>query len=182
MKFIRILLGAIVGFALANNVYAANKTHVTDTLGSGNSRVDISYAFVSASLPGTYVFAGGSSFSMDSKISTSRLTAAYYLGVTERLDVGIFLPFSENSKYTQDYTIGANKYNETSKEEGQGDVVFGARYLLLDKQQDKISWNVLGSISPSTAPSDPSSSEVVTNGTVTQAGKTEMASVIRTVR
>lgn len=172
MKIVRILLGVIAGFALANNVNAANKTHVTDTLGAGNSRVDISYDFGSGSLPGTYVFAGGPSFSIDYKVSTTRLSAAYYLGVTDRLDVGIFLPLSENSKYTQNYTIGANIYSKTSKDEGQGDVAFGAQYLVLDKQQDKVSWNLLGAISPSTAPSDPSTSEVVTNGTVTQAGKT----------
>lgn len=172
MRITRTLLGVIAGFALANNVNAANKTHVTDTLGAGNSRVDISYDFGSGSFPGTYVFAGGSSFPIDYKGTSTRLSAAYYLGVTDRLDIGIFLPFSDNTKQTQDYTIGANKYSETSKDEGQGDVIFGAQYLIFDKNQDKISWNVRGTISPSTAPSDSGTSEIVTNGTVTQAGKT----------
>lgn len=174
MKLNRFLLGALASYAMVNNVYAANKTHITDTLGAGNSRMDISYEVVSLNLPGTVVYAGGTSptLPVDFKASGSRLSAAYLLGVTDRLDVGIFIPFSESLKYTQDYTIGANKYNETSKYEGQGDVIFAAQYQVLDKQQDRASLNLLGAISPSTAPSDQGTTEVVTNGTVTTTGKT----------
>lgn len=170
MRMVRVLLGVIAGFTLASNVYAANKTHVTDTLGAGNSMVAIVYGFGAASLPGTVVFASGSSFSVDGRSSVSHFAVAYHLGVTDRLDVGVFLPFSESSKYTQNYTIGANRYNGTSKAEGQGDVVLAVQYLVLDKQQDKVSWSLLGAISPSTASSDEGTSEVVVNGTVVQTG------------
>ena len=133
MKTYRILLGAIASFALVNNVYAANNTHVTDTLGAGNSRMDISYGIASGNLPGTYVFAGGPSISDDLKVSTSRFAAAFYLGVTDRLDVGIFLPLIENTKITETLTGFGMTETLTYKNEGQGDMVIGARYLILDK-------------------------------------------------
>ncbi|MBI3480860.1 MAG: hypothetical protein HY016_10990 [Nitrosomonadales bacterium] len=171
MKVIRIFLGTIAGVALASNVYAANKTHVTDTLGAGNSEIDISYCVSSDSLQGTVVLAGGSSYSDDYKIVSSGLCTAYYLGVTDRLDIAIGLPLSKSKKYTDEYTIGVNRYNVTSKVEGLGDVIIGATYLILDKQQNNLGWDLFGAISPSTAPSDPATSEIVTNGTITQAGK-----------
>lgn len=170
MKIVRILLGVIASFALVNNVYAANKTHVTDTFGAGNSRVDISYDFGSGSLPGTFTFAGGSSSSADSKISASSLATAFHFGVTDRLDVGILLPFIENTKTTATLTNFGT--TATDKNEGQGDVVIRARYLILDKNQDEVSWNVQGTISPSTAPDDDAISEVVVNGAVIDPGKT----------
>ena len=172
MKIDSILLGAIASFVLANNVYAANKTHVTDTLGAGNSRMDISYEFANGNLPGTYVFSGGPSISDDIKISTSRLAVAYYLGVTNRLDMGIFLPFMENTKVTETLAGSGSTVTLTYKNEGQGDIVIGAQYLILDKTQDRISWNVGGAISPSTAPDDAAIPEDVFNGTVISPGKT----------
>ena len=39
-------------------------------------------------------------------------------------------------------------------------------------QQDKLSWNLSGTISPSTAPPDKGAAEIMTNGVVTTAGKT----------
>jgi hypothetical protein len=47
-----------------------------------------------------------------------------------------------------------------------------AQYLLLDKQQDKVSWIVLGHYSPSTASSEDGTSEVSINGSVVTPGKT----------
>lgn len=171
MKINQSLLGLIVCFALANNAFAANKTHVTDTLGAGNSRVDISYGISSVNMPGTYAVNGGSSFSIDSKGFTNRLSAAYLFGITDRLDMGIFLPLSENMTTTMEYTVGTNQYTGTSIYEGQGDVVIGAQYLILDKQQDRVSWNMFASFSPSSAPSDDGTTEVKINGVVTTAGK-----------
>lgn len=172
MKIVRILLGVIASFALVNNVYAANKTHVTDTLGAGNSRVNVSYDFGGANLPGTVTLADGTSISVDGKISASRLAADFYLGVTDRLDVGIFLPFIENTKITQTLTDFGVTETLTYKNEGQGDIVISARYLILNKNQDKVSWNVIGTISPSTAPDNDAIPEDVFNGTVIDPGKT----------
>ena len=151
MKIVRILLGAIASFALANNIYAANKTHVTDTFGAGNGRVDISYDFGSGSLPGTLAFAGGPSIPADSKVSGSSLAAAFYYGVTDRLDVGISLqvqqyylplngvtdrldvgislPFIDNTKVTFTLTDFVDTETLTTKNEGRGDIVIRARYL-----------------------------------------------------
>lgn len=166
----KILLGIAACFVFANQASAANKTHVTDTLGAGNSSMEISYAVQTLNLPGTYVFANGASINMDIKATQNQLAVAYYLGVTEQLDMGIFLPLSASSNVTSDYTNGA-RYNEVSRTEGQGDVSFGARLLLLDKHKDRMSWNIVGVISPATAPSDDPTTQVTTNGVVTTAGK-----------
>ncbi|HUX92027.1 MAG TPA: hypothetical protein VMV48_15170 [Gallionellaceae bacterium] len=172
MKISHVIFTTLAILTLTNNANAANKTHVTDSLGAGNSSMEIGYAAAGRTLTGPYVYAAGSSFTYSSKTTANQLTAAYYLGVTDNLDMGIFLPVSGRSNVTADYTIGANKYNSVAKYEGQGDVSIGARYLFLDKQKDSVSWNAVLLITPSTASSDAAVAEVTTNGTVTTAGKT----------
>lgn len=166
-----VLLGVAACFALANNSYAANKTHMTDALGAGNSRMDISFSTGNLKTTGKFLSAG-TTVSMDGKITGYGIDALYAFGITDRLDIGIIFPLSQNTSVVLDYVIGANSYSATDKYEGQSDPSIGAQYLVLDKQQDRVSWNVYSKFSPAAAASDQGITEIKTNGSVTTAGTT----------
>ncbi|MDO8990524.1 MAG: hypothetical protein Q7U91_12925 [Sideroxyarcus sp.] len=171
MKVNKVFIGVIAGFTLISNVYAANKTHLTDTLGAGNNKVDISFG-VSGGSGTSSILSSGSTTSYDSKMTGHSLSVDYARGITDRLDITISAPLILNSNSTSEYVFGGSQYKTTSKTEGQGDLALGAQYLILDKQQNQVDWIVLGLYSPSTASSEDSTSETSINGSVTTPGKT----------
>lgn len=155
----------------AVNSYAANKTHVNDMQGAGNSQVEVTLSSGATNTPGKYTFASGSAISMDRRTSGSTVSAGYIFGITDRIDIGLLIPVSQSLTVNRDYVNG-NRYNETTKYEGQGNMAIGLKYLILDKQKDQMSWTVQGIIQPSYASSEAATTEVQTNGVVTTAGKT----------
>ena len=156
------LLASVLFFALANNASAANKTHVTDVLGTGNSRVDISYGIGNFTGTSNTVYANGATPThYDANGTGSAISTAYLLGITDRLDMGITFPVSSSS--SSSYT-GSSSH--TFKYEGQGDMTISASYLIKDKKENEVGWNLYGAISPPTAPSE-NSSYSSTNGTTT---------------
>ncbi|HLP98041.1 MAG TPA: hypothetical protein VK149_06325 [Sideroxyarcus sp.] len=165
-----IIIGAVACLVLSSNVYAANKTHITDTLGAGNSKMDIGFGINGGTGKSSILFSGSSTtLNIDSKVSGYTLSAGYSLGITDRLDVSVSAPLFVKQKSTTELPSNTTT---SVKTEGQGDVTLSAQYLVLEKQQDKISWLVRGVISPSTAPADEGVAEVTVNGTVTLQGKT----------
>jgi hypothetical protein len=166
------LLGIAIVFVLANNVYAANKTHITDVLGSGNSELDVSVALWNYSHPGNYYFTNGTVTPMDLKEQYRDVSAAYNFGFNDHLDVGLSIPLLMQDTIKRDYLNGSINTEDTTNYFGQGDISLHFKYLILDKQQDLLSWTISGAFSPSTAPSGPATTEVVQNGVVTTQGIT----------
>lgn len=175
MQASKIFPGIILGLALTSNVYAANKTHITDMLGAGNSKTEISLGINEGRYKTNYLYLSSSTTAdIDTKSSGYSLNLSYSLGITDRFDMAISAPLLTKTKSTAEYTSPPNT-TAYATTEGQGDVSLQAQYLILDKQQDQVSWTVAGIISPSTAPSDDGSSEIVTNGIVTSPGQTAKA-------
>jgi hypothetical protein len=164
-----LLIGVVTSFVLVSNVYAANKTHITDSIGEGNSQASISISTGNLKATGNLVL-GGSTIPVDIKNVGFSVGAAYTFGITDRLDFGISFPLSNTKTIVADYAFGTNSYTNTNRYEGQGDPSVGANYLILDKKQDRVSWNIKGKFSPSVAASDAGVTEVKTNGSVTTSG------------
>jgi hypothetical protein len=173
MKASIVIVGVIAGFTLTGNVYAANKTHITDALGAGNSKIDISFG-INGGSGKTSILSSGSTTPLhyDSKTTGQSVSVDYSLGITDHLDISISVPLIQNWKSTSEYVYGGSQYKSTSKTEGQGDLALSAQYLILNKQQNQVDWIVLGLYSPSTASSEDSTSEQSINGSVISPGET----------
>lgn len=171
MTYTKIVVAIAAYLVLASNVYAGNRTHVTETQGAGKSRASILFDLASFNMSGSKDFAGGGKTAFTAKGTGNRLTLAYILGVTDRFDIGISMPVSDTSTVDAEYT-GANVDKAQLKYEGSGDVTLLAQGLLLDKQNDKVSWLVGIMVRPSTASSDAPTPELTSNGAVVQTGKT----------
>ena len=133
MSFNKALMTLITSLALANGVYAANKTGVTDSLSAGESRVDLAYSSSSLSPNGTLT-SGATSTAISVKVTGTQLSASYLFGLTDRLNVGIILGLSQTTNVESSYTIAPNSYVATSKYDGASDPIIGAQYLLADKK------------------------------------------------
>ncbi len=172
MTYRNIFVASIALFlTLINSVFAANKTHVADTQGAGNSRVSIAYIFASVDLSGQYDVLGGGTIFISGKETGNTLALEYMLGVTDRFDIGISMPLSDAVTADAEYKNGTDTFKQQYKTEGVGDISFIAQALLLEKQESKISWGVGLKFRPATAASDEGDSELTTNGVVTQVGK-----------
>ena len=169
MNFNKTLVALIASLALANGVYAANKTGVTDSLNSGESRADLAYSSASLSPSGT-ITSGATSTAISVKVTGTQLSASYLFGLTDRLNVGIIFGLSETTNIEASYTIAPNSYVATTKYNGASDPIIGAQYLLADKKDGNMGLVVYGTFSPATAASDAPVTEVKTNGAITTAG------------
>ena len=98
MNFNKVLVALIASLALANGVYAANKTGVTDSLNSGESRADLAYSSASLSPSGT-ITSGATSTAISVKVTGTQLSAAYLFGLTDRLNVGNYIRLITKHKY-----------------------------------------------------------------------------------
>ena len=161
----------IASFLLVNVAYAENKTGVTDSLNAGDVRFDLAYVNMGSTTSGTYT-AAGSPASISGINAASEFQAAYLLGVTDRLNVGIKLNLAYPQSYETDYSIGANSYTATDKFDGPGDPTIVAQYLVMDKEKDNMGMIVSLLFSPPSANSNADVTETKTNGVVTTTGIT----------
>jgi hypothetical protein len=146
------------------NAYA-NKTHFTDTQGQGNSRLEVSYTSGSGSANGTANFSGDS-LTVESTITASQTLFSLYYGISDRIDIGISLPFSEKFSTSNDLSDGTDTLSIESGSEGMSDISFGASYLMLDKDGgDALDVQPYAIITLPTASDDEGESGYSSNGT-----------------
>lgn len=171
MKVSNLVLGMLLSSVFAGNAMAANKTRLMDTQGSGHSRFDLLLAMSQGSGQ-TKVTSPGANYTSDSKTSLNSLTLAYVYGVTDRFDIALTIPLMGNAKESSEFSFAGNRYKDTWKYDGAGDISLNLNYQLMNKQASGFNWNIAGYVSPSTASSTGSRAEVMVNGVVTNAGTT----------
>lgn len=170
-KRTRIIVCVVASFAFVFNAYASNRTHIAETYGAGNGEADISYDALNVSFTGNYV-TGGTSAPLNQTYTSNTIQADLYYGVTDRLDVGFFIPLSLTTDIQGSFSYGGTQYALDTKTNGMGDIGLSARYLLLDKQQDSLSWLISATYQPSSAPYGAATAQQTQNGVVTTQGVT----------
>jgi hypothetical protein len=166
-----IWVAIIASFLIINSARAENKTGVTDSLNAGEIRFDLAYVNSSSITSGTFTLSG-SPTAINGINAASTFQAAYLLGVTDRLNVGIKLNLAYPQSYETDYTVGANSYTATDKFNGPGDPTISAQYLVMEKEKDNMGMIVSLLFTPPSANSNGDITENRTNGVITTPGVT----------
>jgi hypothetical protein len=151
-----------------------NKTHVTDILSANENELAIGFETVNYSAPFTGTLTG-TSVTGTAQTSLSQFVAGYKFGITDKLNIAFSLPVSEMNTINENLSSGSMTLGVNLTQSGMGDLTLGLRYQLSNKDTEGLGWVAYASVKPSTSGSDPGSSQVTVNGTVTSAGKNAQA-------
>jgi hypothetical protein len=171
MKKYALLIVVICALVPVTAFAETNKTHVTDSLSPGDSRLAVMYGVSNGSAPTDYLTAGGTKYTGTTQASGTIFMADYFIGVTDRLNLRLQFPASSFQSISQDIASGANKIGIKQNFSGQGDMTFGAQYQISDKMKDGLGWTAYGTVKPATAGSNSGTAQTTLNGTVTTAGQ-----------
>lgn len=147
-----------------------NPTGVTDSLAAGMSEVMLAYSGASSSANVAWTISS-TPFTGDFTSSSQIGMAGYLYGITDKANVGIFLPVLKSSSFQYNLSNGGSNFGISKNSSGMGDLEFGARYQFSDKKKDGLGWVAYALLKPATAPSDQGSAKYTGNYYVNTPGK-----------
>lgn len=146
-----------------------NKTHVTDSLSQGDGYLDFTLGYSTFTSDVGYIISGVN-FGGKSRYYTAQMQAELVFGVTDNFNIFASMPIYQGGSLTQGISSAAqHTIDVTQNWSGYGDLSYGARYLLSDKETDGLGLRVHAIAKPANAPRATGiiTTQTTANGTVT---------------